>query len=113
MSKMDIKGGLPPAPVHNDSRPRSNKRRYAAYALVPCALLWAASFGHPTKHMYALRKACGFGGTVDEAAAFCPQVEALYPEKNSALWSDMGTMIGTDAFRTHAINWLSGAVQVP
>ncbi|KAF8920578.1 hypothetical protein CPB85DRAFT_1372686 [Mucidula mucida] len=63
--------------------------------------------------MYALRKACGFGGTVDEAAAFCPQVEALYPEKNSALWSDMGTMIGTDAFRTQAINWLSGAVQVP
>lgn len=43
----------------------------------------------------------------------CAQVPALTPERNGPLWNAVGEEISGDAYKTRAINWLSGAVQVP
>ena len=43
----------------------------------------------------------------------CPQVSAIVPEKNAALWNAFVDTIGTDAFKARAVEWLGGAVRVP
>ncbi|KAL4073057.1 hypothetical protein V8B97DRAFT_1869576 [Scleroderma yunnanense] len=43
----------------------------------------------------------------------CPQVSALIPEKNYELWEGLRSTYSTDSFKSKAVNWLSGAVQVP
>ncbi|KAL4268882.1 peptidase M20A family protein [Pleurotus pulmonarius] len=43
----------------------------------------------------------------------CFQPTELTPIKNGDLWADIGATIGTDAFKTKAIDWLAGAVRVP
>jgi hypothetical protein len=48
-----------------------------------------------------------------DAAATCPQVDALLPESNGALWTSIGDKILTDPFKSQAVSWLSGAVKVP
>jgi hypothetical protein len=48
-----------------------------------------------------------------DAAATCPQVDALLPESNGALWTSIGDKIITDSFQSQAVSWLSGAVKVP
>ncbi|KAF9016901.1 carboxypeptidase S [Hymenopellis radicata] len=59
-----------------------------------------------------MKKACGL---VHEptAESLCPQAAAAYPVHNGALWDELNTLISTDAFKTKAIDWLAGAVQVP
>ncbi|KAJ7281792.1 hypothetical protein C8J57DRAFT_1298553 [Mycena rebaudengoi] len=47
------------------------------------------------------------------AAANCPQVDVLLPKRDAELWERVGDLIGTDDFKTKAINWLAGAVRVP
>ena len=49
------------------------------------------------------------GGTTN----YCPQSDVLVPEKNSGFWSDLTESVGSDAFKTKAIDWLAGAVKVP
>ncbi|KAF8917086.1 hypothetical protein CPB85DRAFT_1215636 [Mucidula mucida] len=56
--------------------------------------------------------ACGLAHE-PTADSLCPQATATYPVQNAALWEDLNTLIGTDAFKTKAIDWLAGAVQVP
>ena len=43
----------------------------------------------------------------------CPQVPELIPVKNNALWETLTEIYGTEAFRSKAIDWLSGAIQIP
>ncbi|KAF9218981.1 carboxypeptidase S [Gyrodon lividus] len=43
----------------------------------------------------------------------CAQVSELIPEKNSALWETLSTTYSTEAFKMKAVDWLSGAVQLP
>lgn len=43
----------------------------------------------------------------------CPQADDLTPQVNSDLWHDVSQVIGTDAFKTRAIDWIAGAVRVP
>ncbi|KAF8437233.1 hypothetical protein L210DRAFT_3682609 [Boletus edulis BED1] len=43
----------------------------------------------------------------------CPQAPALIPVKNNALWETLTEIYGTEAFRLKAVDWLSGAVQIP
>ncbi|RDX54257.1 carboxypeptidase S [Lentinus brumalis] len=43
----------------------------------------------------------------------CPQVSAVTPDKNNALWTALGETFSTDAFKTRAVEWLGGAVRVP
>ncbi|KIJ65646.1 hypothetical protein HYDPIDRAFT_110778 [Hydnomerulius pinastri MD-312] len=46
-------------------------------------------------------------------AEVCPQVSELVPEKNNAIWKTLSNTYGTEAFKMRAVNWLSGAVQIP
>ncbi|KAJ7767417.1 hypothetical protein DFH07DRAFT_1011128 [Mycena maculata] len=48
-----------------------------------------------------------------DTAAGCPQVEALTPERGAELLGNISHLIGTADFKTKAIDWLAGAVQVP
>ena len=50
--------------------------------------------------------------TFDGAPA-CPQATALAPQKNGELWDAVNKKIGSPAFKGSAVQWLSGAVQVP
>ncbi|KAH9945712.1 carboxypeptidase S [Amylocystis lapponica] len=48
-----------------------------------------------------------------ESSALCPQASPLIPEKNGELWQSMIETYKSDAFLGRAVNWLSGAVQIP
>lgn len=43
----------------------------------------------------------------------CAQAEVLTPQMHADLWDSLGDTIQSDQFKTRAINWLSGAVQIP
>lgn len=43
----------------------------------------------------------------------CPQVSELIPDKNYALWESLSSTYSTDMFKLKAVDWLSGAVQIP
>lgn len=43
----------------------------------------------------------------------CPQAPELIPVKNNALWATLTEVYGTEAFRSKAVDWLSGAIQIP
>ena len=43
----------------------------------------------------------------------CPQAPELIPVKNNALWKTLTEIYGTEVFRSKAVDWLSGAVQIP
>lgn len=45
--------------------------------------------------------------------AACPQADVLTPTKNADVWTALNDKIGTPAFKTSAVDWLSGAVRVP
>ncbi|KAK7060895.1 hypothetical protein VNI00_000628 [Paramarasmius palmivorus] len=53
------------------------------------------------------------GSSKHEGAQLCSQYSELLPEKNHALWESLGEAIGTEEFKTRAIDWLAGAIQVP
>ncbi|KAJ7245152.1 carboxypeptidase S [Mycena haematopus] len=46
------------------------------------------------------------------AAAGCPQVDALVPQRGTVL-ANISDLLATPDFKTKAIDWLAGAVQVP
>ncbi|KAH7890769.1 hypothetical protein F5I97DRAFT_1974939 [Phlebopus sp. FC_14] len=46
-------------------------------------------------------------------ADVCPQVSELVPQKNTAIWTSLSGIYGTEAFKVRAVDWLSGAVQIP
>ncbi|KIJ65653.1 hypothetical protein HYDPIDRAFT_88243 [Hydnomerulius pinastri MD-312] len=43
----------------------------------------------------------------------CPQASELIPEKNNAIWTKLSNTYGTETFKMKAVDWLSGAVQIP
>lgn len=45
--------------------------------------------------------------------SLCPQAAELTPQKHGDVWEFLSKSFATDDFRTRAIDWLSGAVQVP
>jgi len=49
-------------------------------------------------------------GSIDNV---CSQVSELIPEKNYELWKSLSSTYSTDSFKFKAVNWLSGAIQVP
>ncbi|KAG2011428.1 Gly-X carboxypeptidase [Coprinopsis cinerea AmutBmut pab1-1] len=55
-----------------------------------------------------------FGRAEPEATTDnCPQPPAIRPTKHADLWANLSAHIGTDmVFRQHAIEWLSGAIQI-
>lgn len=49
-------------------------------------------------------------GSID---GVCSQVSELIPERNYELWESLSNTYSTDSFKLKAVNWLSGAIQVP
>ncbi|KAL4076563.1 hypothetical protein V8B97DRAFT_2102693 [Scleroderma yunnanense] len=43
----------------------------------------------------------------------CPQASVLIPEKNYELWETLNSTFSIGSFKLKAVDWLSGAVQVP
>ena len=48
-----------------------------------------------------------------DAASLCPQVAALSPTNNTALFETLGQTYKTDAFLHRAVELLGGAVRIP
>ncbi|KAJ6518628.1 hypothetical protein C8R45DRAFT_1011 [Mycena sanguinolenta] len=46
-------------------------------------------------------------------ASTCPQVDALVPQRGADVLANVSDLLATHDFKTKAINWLAGAVQVP
>ncbi|KDQ26780.1 hypothetical protein PLEOSDRAFT_31133 [Pleurotus ostreatus PC15] len=96
---------------------------------LPAPLLTSrAKPSRPWRRLLVLTAACGYAllsattrrelfplnlkhGHHDEAVCFQPN--ELTPTKNGDLWTEIGSTISTDAFKTKAIEWLAGAVRVP
>ncbi|TFK71649.1 carboxypeptidase S [Pluteus cervinus] len=49
----------------------------------------------------------------DSRKVICPQAGVLTPQRNATFWVNLGDHIQSEAFKTRAIDWLAGAVQVP
>ncbi|KAF7366779.1 Gly-X carboxypeptidase [Mycena sanguinolenta] len=43
----------------------------------------------------------------------CPQVDALFPQRGADVLANVSDLLATPDFKTKAINWLAGAVQIP
>ncbi|KAJ7746257.1 hypothetical protein B0H16DRAFT_959581 [Mycena metata] len=43
----------------------------------------------------------------------CPQEAALFPARNAPIWEATHEETASNAFKTRAIDWLAGAVQIP
>ncbi|KAF4593116.1 hypothetical protein EYR38_008826 [Pleurotus pulmonarius] len=93
---------------------------------LPAPLLGSrAKPSRPWRRLLVFTVACGYAllsvtrrefsplkhGHRDEDLCF--QANELIPYKNGDLWTDVGSTISTDAFKTKAIDWLAGAVRVP
>lgn len=51
--------------------------------------------------------------TANGGRDLCPQAPELIPVKNNALWETLTEIYGTEAFQAKAVDWLSGAIQIP
>ncbi|KAJ7155550.1 hypothetical protein C8R43DRAFT_884619 [Mycena crocata] len=95
-----------PAPSQAPPRPASTRRR--GLAIVALTFFGLTVLSHCTNYDF------DFDGYLPhDTAASCPQVEALVPEHSAELLANISDLIGTADFKTKAINWLAGAVQVP
>ncbi|KAJ7511624.1 hypothetical protein B0H11DRAFT_709566 [Mycena galericulata] len=84
-------------------RPKSKGRLLRIAAALTVAWVWfAVHKRHGGEHRHEAA-----------AAAGCPQVDALRPARGAELLGNISDLIGTDDFKTKAVNWLAGAVQVP
>lgn len=94
---------------------------------LPAPLLASrAKPSRPWRRLLVLTVACGYAllsvttrrqlfnlkhGHHDEDLCFQPN--ELTPIKNGDLWTEIGSTISTDAFKTKALERLAGAVRVP
>ncbi|KAJ6493697.1 hypothetical protein C8R47DRAFT_1119429 [Mycena vitilis] len=103
MSFADEKALLPrAAPQHAPPRPKSKRRVFTGVALSCLAFIGGCGFRQlRDSHRHAT------------FASGCPQVKPLAPERGAELLSNVSDLLATADFKTKAINWLAGAVQVP
>ncbi|KAJ7504523.1 hypothetical protein B0H11DRAFT_1709687 [Mycena galericulata] len=95
---------LPSSP-QAQPRPEPTGRRFVRLAAaITVAWIWFSVHSNLDRHS---------GEQQHDAAAGCPQVDALTPERGAEFLGNISDLIGTADFKTKAINWLAGAVQVP
>ncbi|KAF9070931.1 carboxypeptidase S [Rhodocollybia butyracea] len=111
-----------PTPTSSNNARSNKKGRYLLYAiLVPCFVLGAfvsSRSNYPsfvewgTKINQAVSRC---HQNTDNAAGVCVQARVLYPQssKNAEVWTEFGKLLETDAFKTLAIDKLSGLIQIP
>ncbi|KAJ7767422.1 hypothetical protein DFH07DRAFT_808483 [Mycena maculata] len=99
MSSQSEKVLLPSSP-QAPGRPNPGKRRRALIAIA-FTCFGLSVFSHSTRP------------PLRDAAVNCPQVDALTPQRGAELLGNISDLIGTADFKTKAVNWLAGAVQVP
>ncbi|KAF7370754.1 Gly-X carboxypeptidase [Mycena sanguinolenta] len=46
-------------------------------------------------------------------ASSCPQVDALVPQRGADVLANISDLLATSTFKTKAVSWLAGAVQIP
>ncbi|KAF7370753.1 Gly-X carboxypeptidase [Mycena sanguinolenta] len=46
-------------------------------------------------------------------ASLCPQVDTLVPQRGADVLANISDLLATPDFKTKAVNWLAGAVQIP
>lgn len=107
-----------PVPTSANISPRSvSTRRYVAGVVF--GIFFSLQLGR-----YAFDLGKNIDITVDDvtswthnvnAAHFCPQVTALYPQSsvNAETWTEFGELLETEKFKTLAIEKLSGLIQIP
>ncbi|KAJ3847607.1 hypothetical protein EV368DRAFT_50867 [Lentinula lateritia] len=108
---------LPISTSANNSPRSVSTHRYVAGVVF--GIFFALQLGR-----YAFDLGKKFDITVDDvtswtrnvnAAQFCPQVTALYPQSsvNAETWTELGELLETEKFKTLAIEKLSGLIQIP
>ncbi|KAK7686368.1 hypothetical protein QCA50_010592 [Cerrena zonata] len=111
-----------PLPLPNE-RPslRATVHPYLALAITTllcvCAPLWATLTSNDVaglvhNHLGDIDPGSRLG-TVVTAINICPQPSPLIPTKHADLWNSLNNKYGTEAFISHAIDWLGGAIQIP
>ncbi|KAG9312990.1 hypothetical protein JVU11DRAFT_6428 [Chiua virens] len=85
--------------------------RVAKTALIALAALAITLFGR-TAHKQ-LSHCLQSASVVPVNSDLCPQAPSLIPVKNNALWATLTEIYGTEGFRSKAVDWLSGAIQIP
>ncbi|KAG7444316.1 carboxypeptidase S [Guyanagaster necrorhizus] len=113
-------GAVLSMPVNTGTGRSSQLSRYVMYTLILVVLLWGPlpMSEIVMEHVqdwksYSIDYYHDGVDAKDALASSCQQVDALYPSKHASFWSELGDIIGTDEFKTKAISWLSGAVQIP
>ncbi|KAF8624386.1 hypothetical protein AX17_007148, partial [Amanita inopinata Kibby_2008] len=113
MSTWDDKKGLPLSTTEllpvNAAPPSYSAKKSRVRSTLIALCLAACAF---TFIQVAISDAV-FPFNVNEDVDLCPQAEVLVPERNGELWNSVGETIGTDIFKTRAIDRLAGAVKVP
>ncbi|KAI0343236.1 carboxypeptidase S [Trametopsis cervina] len=103
------KGGLLPtaAPPAKGRRGTVVKRLH----LVPLLLLASACYYYGWSRTWTEDGHGEFDEDIKKS--LCPQQSPLTPSKHADLWESLGETYETKAFQDRAVQWLSGAVQVP
>ncbi|KAF7356747.1 Gly-X carboxypeptidase [Mycena venus] len=89
---------------HTPRFSRKAQRRIFIAGLLSCLTLGVV-YGHLGFY---------FDGVLDSnVATGCPQVDALVPQRGADVLASISDLLATSDYKAKAINWLSGAVQVP
>ena len=51
--------------------------------------------------------------TTEDLESTCPQTPVLLPQNHRKLWDTVGRTFSKESFRSLAVEWVAGAVQVP
>ncbi|KIY67415.1 carboxypeptidase S [Cylindrobasidium torrendii FP15055 ss-10] len=110
---MSSKGSVAPFQLGNETKPRSRFGRYVAAALLLAgSAVWTLSqFDAPVEYLHSAKAAAGLVHISLEDR--CPQSSPLIPAGNKETWDDIRDLVGSDNFKTKAIDWLAGAVKIP
>ncbi|KAJ7180527.1 hypothetical protein C8R46DRAFT_1210873 [Mycena filopes] len=103
---MSFTNEKPLLPAPQTPQPTKSTRTRRGLSLLAFAWFAISVFSH-THRRY------NFDGDNVSLAAGCTQVDALLPERGADLLASVSDLLGTSDFKTKAINWLAGAVQVP
>ncbi|KAF5336103.1 hypothetical protein D9611_006330 [Ephemerocybe angulata] len=104
-----------PSPVgaitDEQSRPKCKARKFLQRVTLSVLLALVA---YNSVHIWRpIQQSTESAYGITSMSSGCPQVDALRPSKHQEVWSEVTKEIHTEDFRNQAVQWLSGAVQIP